>query len=118
VPDAALFLPLFHVFLDNNILCSKMAFHGYIAVEKPSGPEPGFSIFLLKVIFLPQGGGMDGNRQRNHFCYNVKLPDLQCQQCIWLEWSDKERSCLNRRRMICNLYIEEVFGDTVSKTIN
>jgi hypothetical protein len=61
---------------------------------------------------------MEGKRQRTHFCYNLRLPDLQCQQCIWLEWSEKELSCLNRKRMICNLYVEEVFGDIVPKTLN
>jgi hypothetical protein len=61
---------------------------------------------------------MEGKRRKNHFCYNVKLPDLQCHQCIWLEWSEKELDCLNRKQMICSLYIEEVFGALIPKTVN
>ena len=61
---------------------------------------------------------MEEKLQKNTFCYNVKLPDLQCQQCIWLEWNEIDLSCLNRKRMICSLYMEEVFGNFIPKTVN
>ena len=61
---------------------------------------------------------MEEKMQKNTFYYNVKLPDLQCQQCIWLEWNEKDLSCLNRKRMICGLYVEEVFGNFIPKTVN
>jgi hypothetical protein len=67
---------------------------------------------------FPQGGAMDEKLQENHFCYNIKLPDDQCYRCIWLEWSENTSNCLNRKRMICSLYIEEVFGDFIPKTVN
>jgi hypothetical protein len=65
-----------------------------------------------------EGGVMEEKLLKNHFCYNLKLPDLQCQQCIWLEWNERNLSCLNRKRMICSLYVEEVFGNLISKTLN
>ena len=61
---------------------------------------------------------MEGQNRKGDFCLNLKLPDNQCQQCIWLEWSKEDSCCLNRKRMICNLYVEEVFGNLISKTIN
>ena len=61
---------------------------------------------------------MEGKWQENPSCFNLKLPDLQCQQCIWLEWNEKSLTCLNRKRMICSLYVEEIFGDLLPKTIN
>lgn len=51
-------------------------------------------------------------------CFNLKLPDPQCQQCIWLEWNENALTCQNRKRMICGLYIEEVFGAMISNTVN
>lgn len=61
---------------------------------------------------------MEEKQQKHQVCYNVKLPDSQCHQCIWLEWNQNRLSCLNRKRMVCNLYIEEIFGGLVSKTVN
>lgn len=61
---------------------------------------------------------MEEKFQDNQFCYNLKLPDPQCHHCIWLEWSEKSSNCLNRKRMICCLYIEEVFQNLIPKTIN
>lgn len=61
---------------------------------------------------------MEERSPENTFCFNLKLPDLQCQQCIWLEWNEKSLSCLNRKRMICSLYVEEIFGDLITKTVN
>ncbi|MBI4764999.1 MAG: hypothetical protein HY787_10390 [Deltaproteobacteria bacterium] len=61
---------------------------------------------------------MEEKPQKNQVCYNVKLPDSQCYHCIWLEWNQNRLYCLNRKRMVCNLYIEEVFGELVTKTIN
>ncbi len=55
---------------------------------------------------------------KDHICYNVKLPDSQCHQCIWLEWNQNQLKCLNRKRMVCNLFIEETFGSLVTKTVN
>ena len=56
--------------------------------------------------------------QKTPVCYNLKLPDSQCQHCIWLELNQNGLNCLNRKRMVCTLYIEEVFGNLVPKTIN
>jgi hypothetical protein len=61
---------------------------------------------------------MEEKLSENHFCYNLKLPDPQCHQCIWLEWSETALTCRNRKRMICDLYVEEVFGNSISKTVN
>ncbi len=61
---------------------------------------------------------MEEKSEKPPFCYNLKLPDTQCHQCIWLEWNQKGLNCLNRKRMVCTLYIEEVFGNLVTKTIN
>ena len=61
---------------------------------------------------------MEEKLEKTPFCYNLKLPDTQCHQCIWLEWNQKGLNCLNRKRMVCTLYIEEVFGNLVTKTIN
>jgi hypothetical protein len=61
---------------------------------------------------------MENKFQDSIYCYNLKLPDTQCQECIWLEWSEKTLTCLNRKRMICNIYIEEVFGKLIPKTVN
>jgi len=61
---------------------------------------------------------MEEKWQESQYCYNLKLPDSQCHQCIWLEWSESTSNCLNRKRMVCSLYIEEVFGNLLSKTVN
>ena len=61
---------------------------------------------------------MEEKWQKTQICYNVKLPDSQCYQCIWLEWSQDGLDCLNRKRMVCTLYIEEVFGNLIPKTLN
>lgn len=61
---------------------------------------------------------MEEKLQRAQFCYNLKLPDSQCHQCIWLEWNQSGLNCLNRKRMVCILYVEEVFGNLVTKTVN
>lgn len=61
---------------------------------------------------------MEEKFEKTSLCYNLKLPDSQCHQCIWLEWNQKGLNCLNRKRMVCNLYIEEIFGNLMTKTIN
>jgi hypothetical protein len=61
---------------------------------------------------------MEEKIEEKQYCYNFKLPDPQCQQCIWLEWNAATLTCQNRKRMICDLYIEEVFGTLISKTLN
>jgi hypothetical protein len=67
---------------------------------------------------FPQGGVMEEKLEEREYCYNVKLPDPHCQHCIWLEWNTATLTCSNRKRMICDLYIEEVFGSFISKTLN
>ena len=61
---------------------------------------------------------MEEKALKDPICYNLKLPDSQCHQCIWLEWNQNRMKCLNRNRMVCNLYVEEVFGSLVTKTVN
>lgn len=51
-------------------------------------------------------------------CYNLKIPDPQCQDCIWLEWDRQNGRCKNRQKIICNLYVDEVFGSLSTQTIN
>jgi hypothetical protein len=69
-------------------------------------------------LFSITGEIMKEKSENRRFCFNLKLPDHQCQQCIWLEWNEDASTCLNRKRMICNLYVEEVFGNLVSERIN
>jgi hypothetical protein len=61
---------------------------------------------------------MEERRQKTQICYNLKLPDSQCHQCIWLEWNQTGLNCLNRKRMVCVLYVEEIFGNLVTKSMN
>ena len=65
-----------------------------------------------------KGEAMEERGQKAQVCYNLKLPDSQCHHCIWLEWNQNGLNCLNRKRMVCTLYIEEVFGNLIPKTIN
>ena len=51
-------------------------------------------------------------------CFNHKLPDSQCCYCVWLEWSEDGTDCRNRKKMVCTLHIEDVFGDLIPKTLN
>ena len=51
-------------------------------------------------------------------CHNLKMPDPQCQDCLWLEWNAQYSNCQNRQKIICTLYVDEVFGHLVPKTIN
>jgi hypothetical protein len=51
-------------------------------------------------------------------CLNLKMPDPQCQQCLWLELNPETLHCNNRQKIICNLYVEEVFGALGTKSIN
>ena len=61
---------------------------------------------------------MEEKLQKTEGSYNLKLPDSQCHQCIWLEWTQNGLNCLNRKRMVCTLYIEEAFRNLIPKTIN
>jgi hypothetical protein len=51
-------------------------------------------------------------------CLNLKMPDPQCQHCIWLELNTETSHCRNRKKMVCTLYVDEVFGALSSKSIN
>ncbi len=51
-------------------------------------------------------------------CLNLKMPDPQCQHCLWLELSPKTLHCTNRQKIICTLYVDEVFGALSTKSIN
>jgi hypothetical protein len=61
---------------------------------------------------------MKEETEKGFFCYNLKVSDPQCLECIWLEWSERTLSCLNRKKMICSLHIEEIFGNLTTNTIN
>lgn len=61
---------------------------------------------------------MKGTSERNSFYRNWKVPDPQCRECLWKEWSPKKSTCLNRKRFICSLYVEEKFGNPTPNTIN
>jgi hypothetical protein len=61
---------------------------------------------------------MEEKRPERQFCYNLKLSDPQCQHCLWLEWNESNLACRNRKQMVCDLYLEEVFGNLISNTLN
>jgi|GEM_PF-1355344 hypothetical protein len=61
---------------------------------------------------------MEEKEEKISVCFNHKLPDVQCGYCIWLEWTDDGLDCLNRKKMVCSLYLEELFGENISKTLN
>ena len=64
------------------------------------------------------GGGVEEKEREGCYCHNVKMPDPQCQYCLWLEWNSQYSLCKNRNKIICALYVEEVFGTLSTKTIN
>lgn len=61
---------------------------------------------------------MEEKEEKIPFCFNHKLPHYKCGYCVWLEWTDDGMDCLNRKKMVCALHIEEVFGETLTKTLN
>lgn len=61
---------------------------------------------------------MEGKEWEWALCHNVKMPDPQCRYCLWLEWDHQYSNCQNRKKIICALYVDEVFGNLITKTIN
>jgi hypothetical protein len=37
------------------------------------------------------------------------LKDAKCKSCPWLEWDGRRQACLNRKNMVCSLYLAEIF---------
>ena len=35
----------------------------------------------------------------------------ECNGCIWYERDGRNSDCINRKKIICRLYIEKLFGD-------
>jgi hypothetical protein len=61
---------------------------------------------------------MEEKNWERAWCHNIKMPDPQCQYCLWLEWNPQYSQCKNRKKIICTLHVEEVFGALGTKTIN
>ena len=61
---------------------------------------------------------MEGKAREWLPCLNLKMPDQQCQHCIWLELNPETSNCRNRKKMVCALYVDEVFGSLSTKSIN
>jgi hypothetical protein len=48
---------------------------------------------------------------------NLKRPLMpECNGCIWYEREERNSDCLNRKKIICKLYIEKLFGDLKAGT--
>ncbi|MCU0578916.1 MAG: hypothetical protein MUF69_05145 [Desulfobacterota bacterium] len=79
----------------------------------------GFTGAVLSSAGFPEGGAAMEEKERVWgYCHNLKMPDPQCQYCLWLEWNSQYSHCKNRKKIICALHVDEVFGTLSSKTIN
>jgi hypothetical protein len=61
---------------------------------------------------------LEEKERERAFCHNLKVPDPQCHSCLWLEWNSQYSHCKNRKKIICGLYVDEVFGALGSKALN
>ncbi len=42
-------------------------------------------------------------------CLNGSVVRGVCDHCIWYDWDEATRSCLNRNEPICRLYLSDLF---------
>jgi hypothetical protein len=42
-------------------------------------------------------------------CLNGTVVRETCENCLWYEWDDVAKTCLNRQEPICPLFLSDVF---------
>ncbi|HIC92343.1 MAG TPA: hypothetical protein EYP21_09865 [Syntrophaceae bacterium] len=46
----------------------------------------------------------------NAICVDASLESKPCFDCLWLEWNEKRRECLNHKTVLCPLNNRKIFG--------
>jgi len=49
-------------------------------------------------------------------CVDTSLENKPCFDCLWLEWDEKRKVCLNHKTVLCPLNNKKIFGKSKAKS--